>query len=247
MPRPLEGGASGGHVQQDDRENVMQDERPVPVEVEFIADFACPWCYIGWRRLAQAATLRPVDLEVRWSPFLLNPHLPAEGMDRADYLRIKFGGEANAQRIYARIEEAGRESGIDFQFARMRRTPNTIHTQRLVLWSRGLGQERALVDRLFAALFEEGVDIGCKDALVDQAAAAGLDAAAARAFLSGDDRLEDVLRAHVLAERRGVRGVPVFVAARQHAIDGAQPPEVLAALLDLAAVPPVDLAAHPAA
>lgn len=221
----------------------MADGSPVRVEVEFIADFACPWCYIGWRRLALAARLRPVELDVRWSPFLLNPHLPADGMERADYLRIKFGGEDNARRIYARVRQAGRDSGIDFRFELMRRTPSTVHAQRLILWSRGRGAEHLLIERLFAALFEEGIDIGHQDALLDQAEAVGLDRAAAAGFLAGDDRLEEVLRSHVLAERRGVRGVPVFVVDRQHAIDGAQPPEVLAALLDLAAVPPADLAA----
>lgn len=225
----------------------MDEDTRASVEVEFIADFACPWCYIGWRRLGQASALRPVELRVRWSPFLLNPHLPAEGMDRADYLRIKFGGEENAGRIYTRIAQAGRESGIDFHFERMRRTPNTAHAQRLVLWAQDLGLERPLIDRLFAALFEEGIDIGRKEALLEQAASVGLERVAAEAFLAGDGRLEEVLRAHVLAERRGVRGVPVFVVGGQHAIDGAQPPEVLAALLDLGSVPAADLAAHPAA
>lgn len=225
----------------------MNEGHRIPVEVEFIADFACPWCYIGWRRLAQAAALRPVDLEVRWSPFLLNPHLPAEGMDRADYLRIKFGGEDSVNRIYGRIADAGRESGIDFRFDRMGRTPNSVHAQRLVLWARPRRAERALIERLFAALFEEGVDIGRQAALVEQAAAVGLEPGATEAFLAGDEGLEEVLRSHVLAERRGVRGVPVFVVDDRHAIDGAQPPEVLTALLDLAAVPPADLAAHSAA
>lgn len=226
----------------------MPDVKKRLIDVEFIADFACPWCYIGWRRLEQAARLRPgVELRVRWRPFLLNPHLPAEGMDREDYLRIKFGSEANAERIYARITAAGRECGIDFRFDLMRRTPNTAHAQRLVLWAQDAGEEHALIERLFRALFEEGRDITRKTELVDQAVAAGLDGSAAESFLAGDGRLEEVLRAHALAERRGVRGVPVFVVGGQHAIDGAQPPEVLAALLDLAVVPPADLAAHSAA
>lgn len=225
----------------------MNVSHRTPVEVEFVADFACPWCYIGWRRLSQAATLRPVAIDVRWSPFLLNPHLPAEGMDRAEYLRIKFGGEANAARIYARIAEAGQMSGIDFRFERMRRTPNTAHAQRLVLFARAQRMDGALIERLFAALFEQGIDIGDKDALLDQAVLSGLDAHAVRAFLAGDDRLADVLRAHVAAERRGLRGVPVFIVDGKHAIDGAQPPEVLAALLDLAAVPAADRARDPAA
>lgn len=211
------------------------DEVKKRVEVEFIADLSCPWCYIGWRRLLQAAELRPsVALEVRWSPFLLNPHLPADGMDRGDYLRIKFGGEAAARRIYDRIREAAADSGIAFRFDRMARTPNTLDAQRLILWAQSLGRGRALIERLFRALFEEGRDVGRKDELARQAADAGLDGAAVETFLSGDDRLDEVLEAHVIAERRGVRGIPVFVVDGSHGINGAQPAEVLAALLDLA-------------
>ena len=43
------------------------------------------------------------------------------------------------------------------------------------------------------------------------------------------------MAAHQRAERLGVRGVPVFVVDREQAIAGAQPPEVLAGLLDVAA------------
>lgn len=215
------------------------------VEVEFIADFACPWCYLGWRRLEQAAKERPaIRVDVRWSPFLLNPHLPAEGMDRSDYLRIKFGGEAAARRVYERIVEAGGDAGIRFRFEMMRRTPNTVHAQRLILWAEDRGEAGPLIDRLFRALFEEGRDIGSKEELLDQVAAAGLDRVAAGRFLAGEERLDDVLRAHVAAERRGVRGIPVFVVDGRQGINGAQPPEVLAALFDLAGVDPVER--HPA-
>jgi predicted DsbA family dithiol-disulfide isomerase len=44
----------------------------------------------------------------------------------------------------------------------------------------------------------------------------------------------DVEAAHQQAERAGIRGVPVFIMDRQHALTGAQPPEVLADLLDVA-------------
>lgn len=226
----------------------MERDERTRVEVEFIADFACPWCYIGWRRLQLAAGLRPVEVDVRWRPFLLNPHLPMEGMDRAAYLRIKFGGEASVARIYRRIGEAGEESGIDFRFERMRRTPNTVHAQRLTCFAEAEGHgSSALIERLFKALFEEGADIGSKDVLLEQAAAAGLDRSAVMTFLESEEGLDEVLRSHVQAERRGVRGVPVFVVGGAHAIDGAQPPEVLAALLDLAIVPAADARAEPAA
>jgi predicted DsbA family dithiol-disulfide isomerase len=88
---------------------------------------------------------------------------------------------------------------------------------------------------LFRALFKEGRDIGDLDTLIELAASAGLERAEAEAFLRSQDQAKEILAAHQRAERLGVRGVPVFVVDREQAIAGAQPPEVLAGLLDAAA------------
>jgi len=53
-------------------------------------------------------------------------------------------------------------------------------------------------------------------------------------FMRGERLAREVQAAHQQAERVGVRGVPVFIVEREHAISGAQPPEVLAGLLDVA-------------
>ena len=55
-----------------------------PIEVQLIADFACPWCYLGLARFERARAMRPERaIELVWRPFFLNPNLPPEGMDRA--------------------------------------------------------------------------------------------------------------------------------------------------------------------
>ena len=43
-----------------------------------------------------------------------------------------------------------------------------------------------------------------------------------------------MVAAHKQAGRAGIQGVPVFIVGREHAITGAQPPEILADLLDVA-------------
>ena len=213
----------------------MPEREDRAVEVHLIADLACPWCHIGLARLNRARAERPdVSVKVRWWPFMLNPHLPADGMDRAAYVRLKFGGEAAASQIYERIREAGRQDGIEFAFERMTRTPSTLAAHRLILHAQEKGRGEPLMLALFKALFERGEDIGQRDRLIEASAAAGLDAAEAAAFLDGRERAADVIAAHQRAEQIGVRGVPVFVVGGRHAISGAQPPEILTGLLDLA-------------
>lgn len=210
-------------------------EKKGPIQVEMIADLACPWCYLGLARLDKARAMRPVfSVELRWWPYLLNPQLPKEGMDRRTYLRAKFGGDANADRAYAQIRAAGQEEGMDFAFDRIRRTPNTVAAQRLILLAQSRGQGEAVIRALFAAFFEDGIDIGDRNALVDLGEAAGITRDEINTLFSGDTHSADIIRGHQRAQMMGVQGVPVFVVHREHVISGAQAPEVLAGLLDVA-------------
>ncbi len=207
-----------------------------PIEVGLIADLACPWCYLGLVRLDRARAMRPaLPVRLRWWPFFLNPQMPLEGMDRQAYLRAKFGGQANAQNIYARILESGRADGVEFAFERMPRTPNTLLAQRLILLAEERGLAEPMIHSLFQALFVDGRDIGDPNQLIALAAAVGLDPAAVESYLASTEGESEIVAGHRRAEALGVRGVPVFVVDREHAIAGAQPPEVLVGLLDLAA------------
>lgn len=204
-----------------------------PIEVDFVADLACPWCFLGLVRLDRARAMRADwPVRVRWRPFFLNPHMPRDGMDRAAYVRRKFGG--NAKGVYQRIEESGRADGVEFAFERMPRTPNTTLAHRLILFAEEQGAADAVIRALFRALFQEGRDVSRPEVLAVVAEEAGLGRDEVSAFLASDRLERDVVAAHEQAERAGIHGVPVFIVEREHAITGAQPPEVLADLLDVA-------------
>lgn len=79
------------------------------------------------------------------------------GMTRDDYVRAKFGGGDRPRQIYQAIAESGREAGIDFQFSRIKRTPNTVLSHRLVHWSARSERQDEVVGELFKAYFEEGL------------------------------------------------------------------------------------------
>ena len=219
-----------------------------PIEIEFVADLACPWCYLGLVRLDRARAMRPDwPVRVHWRPFLLNPHLPPEGMDRASYVRQKFGGDA--KQVYQRIVDSTRADGVEFAFERMPRTPNTTLAQRLILFAEEQGHADAVIRALFRALFQEGRDVGRPEVLAAIAGEAGLERDEVSAFLAGDRLEHEVLAAHQQAARAGLQGVPVFIVGREHAITGAQPPEILADLLDVAVAArpaPAQLTAPPA-
>jgi predicted DsbA family dithiol-disulfide isomerase len=205
----------------------LGNDNPLPITI--YSDVICPWCYVGKRRFEAAlrAPGMPQQLAVTWRPFELNPDMPAEGMERAVYRARKFGPE-KARQSDRQMAERGREAGIAFAFDRMQRTPNTRLAHRLIWQAGQQGGEaqNALVDRLFKGYFEEGVDIGRKDVLLDLAKAAGLDPLLTRNALDEDDSLEAVLELENEGISMGISGVPYFVLINKYAVSGAQPPEM---------------------
>jgi predicted DsbA family dithiol-disulfide isomerase len=203
--------------------------------VDIVSDTICPWCYIGKRRFEKALQISGrTDVALSWRPFQLNPDMPAEGMTRDDYVRAKFGGGDRPRQIYQAIAESGREAGIEFQFSRIRRTPNTILSHRLIHFSAKNNRQDEVVGELFRAYFEQGQDLGDLDTLVDIALRSGLDALRARRFLLSDEGRQEVVASDVYARRLGINGVPCFIVNRKYAVSGAQPPSAFVEVFNLA-------------
>ena len=207
------------------------------LSVEIVYDLICPWCYLGVRRLLRTFRRRPDLLfDLNWRSFLLNPDMPRTGMARPDYVIRKFGGEERAKRLYASITELGRREGVAFAFDRIRRTPSSVDAHRLVRYAARFGRADAMVEALFSVHFSEGYDIGDHAVLIAIANACGLSTLETKAFLASDDEADTVHADNLRAHRLGINGVPCFVIGGRHAISGAQEPEVIERLLDVAAV-----------
>ena len=205
--------------------------------IEVVHDLVCPWCFLGLRRLMRTLRRRPdLSYDIAWRPFLLNPDMPRLGMARADYVVRKFGGEERARRLYASIAELGRAEGLQFRFERIRRTPSSVDAHRLVRWAGLYGRGADIVEALFSAHFTDGRDIGDAQVLATVAMECGLDGPAALRFLHSDAEIDSVHAENLRAHRLGINGVPCFVIGGRHAIAGAQEPEVIERLLDVALV-----------
>lgn len=206
------------------------------MRIDIYSDTICPWCYIGKKRLEKALAQRPdVEAHIHWRAFQLNPWMPAAGVPREEYLRAKFGS-SDAQRIYATIREVGLTEGIEFRFDLMKRTPNTIQSHRLIAWAAdqdGRDPQGALVEQLFQSYFMHGGDVGNDAVLAEIAGRAGLDSAAAAAFLAGNQYRQEVMAEDATARRMGIQGVPCFIVDGAYAVSGAQEPEYFMPLFDL--------------
>ena len=203
------------------------------IKLDIMSDPICPWCYIGKAHLDRALEAHPDHpFEIEWHPFQLNPDMPAEGMDRRAYLEGKFGGKEAAVRAYAPVVEHAEKAGLTIDFEAMTRTPNTLDAHRVIHWAGIEGKQTLVVAALFRAYFNEGRDIGDHDVLADVADSAGLDAAVIRKLLGTDADTDEIRRRDADSRKMGINSVPTFIVAGQHAVPGAQPPELWAQVIN---------------
>ena len=203
------------------------------ISVDIISDTICPWCFIGKRRFERALEDRPdIEVEVRWRTFQLNPDMPAEGVDRAQYVESKFGSKAQAQAVYDKIRGAGKPEGIPFDFAEIPRTPNTIDSHRLIHWAGSAGAQDAVVERMFERYFTQGADIGDRNELIDIARHGGMDADLVADLFERDEDVELIRKEDEAARAMGVNAVPSFVFAKKYVVVGAQEPAAFTELFD---------------
>ena len=219
------------------------------LQVEVWSDIACPWCYVGKRRLEAAlATLPDPDhVEIVWRSFELDPSAPAvhdPGTPYAERLARKYGtSRAQADAMIDRMTKVGEGEWIDFRFDRVA-TGSTFDAHRVLHLAATRGLQGAAKERLLRAYFTEGAALGEPEALVRLVGEVGLDPEEVRGALSGDAFAREVRADEAQAARMGVTGVPFFLLAGRYGVAGAQPAELLAAALsevrERSAAPPYE-------
>ncbi len=196
------------------------------LKIEVTADVVCPWCYLGWRRLKKALEMKPVEAEIVWKAYQLNPGMPAAGADYKEYMAKKFPPERMRQ-AQARLKELGSEEGVAFNFENITRAPNTGPAHRLIHWAAQEGKLDAVVEGVMKAYFTDGKFIGDEKTLADIGATAGMDRAAIlKKFSEGVDI--DTIKAEDTASKdSGISGVPFYRIGDEITVEGSQPAEDL--------------------
>jgi predicted DsbA family dithiol-disulfide isomerase len=212
----------------------MPQSAPNGVAIDVIADIACPWCYIGKRRLEQViAAFHGIEAHVRWRPYQLEPGLPRDGLGgRAARSRELASEQAEIAR--AGLQAAGREVGLTFAFDKISSSPNTLDAHRLVRLGKIGGIQGKVLERLFKAFFCDGVDIADRRSLVELGIEAGLDRDTVEGLFATRDDILTVQEELATTRRLGVTIVPFFIFGNDVVVPGAGSREMLAAALSKA-------------
>jgi predicted DsbA family dithiol-disulfide isomerase len=207
------------------------------IEIDVWSDIACPWCYLGKRRLATGLAASGAPAQVTWHAFELQPDMPPDGMPSHEFYDKKFGAAGRWASTFAKMTALGAADGITFAFEKMQRAPNTRLAHRAIRIAHALegpAAQDAVVEACFRAHFTDGVDISNREALLAALAGTPIDQGALRERLGWDESLDAVLADEEAAGKIGISGVPFFVAQGKLAMSGAQPADVFAGFLEQA-------------
>jgi len=213
------------------------------LRVDIWSDIACPWCYVGKRRLeAAVAQLDCRDaVHVVWRAFELDPSAPrvrSADVGYAERLAKKYGSSvAQAEGMIERMTAVAAQDGLDFRFDRIR-PGNTFDAHRLLHFAHEHDPNGPLQDvlkeRFLLAYMTEGEPIGEQDVLLRLCCEVGLDEETVRQVLTTDAHARHVRADEAEAAARSITGVPFFVLDGRHAVSGAQPADLLRGALERA-------------
>ena len=191
------------------------------------SDFACPFCWIGEKRLKDAIRDLGVENEVKvtYRAFELDPNAPIKpGANTVERLSAKYGMTAEeARKRVEAIEKMAKDVNLDMKFATVKNT-NTFDAHRLMKFAE-TNYEDSIVDALnfslFTAYFAKNESLSDRKLLLKLAEDAGLDATQSNEVLNSDLYANDVRYDEQEAKERGVTGVPFFVFDGEFAVPGA--------------------------
>ncbi|MCX5568750.1 DsbA family oxidoreductase [Kaistia nematophila] len=194
------------------------------IQIDVVTDIVCPWCFIGVVRLHKVLAENGIAARVVHHPFFLDPSVPPEGIDVAEKLRKRFGGDPSA--MFARVEAEARKSGIALDLSKQPRQRPTAAAHTLIRHALEKGTQDALATALFEAHFMDARNVADPDVLAEIGARFGFSAEEARRIATDPAELEITRQEAAAAAEGGISGVPFFVFNRQLALSGCQPEDV---------------------
>lgn len=177
-------------------------------ELEIFFDLSCPFSLLAKLTIDELQRAAAVPARISWSPCILYPSLPANGIDFQSAHVGKYG--ARARELQRQVERSAASFGLTIDHERIAKVPNTIEAHCAVRFAAQAGRGAEMVEAVLRAYFTEYLDITDRDALETIVARVGLYPGEFRACLDSGQLRADVLAAHADSVQRGARSVPSY-------------------------------------
>ncbi|MBW4689484.1 MAG: DsbA family oxidoreductase [Komarekiella atlantica HA4396-MV6] len=203
--------------------------------IDIFHDTVCPWCRIGKKHLFDALAQWQEEVNIRWHPFLLDDTVPPSGYEFRRFMQERKGiGVAELQYLFDSTRRAGEAAGVKLDFDKVRLAVNTKLSHRLINLAPA-NRKNDVVEAIYQAYFEEGLNIGDINIIVDIGEAYQMEPTELRLQLS-DDTLVEIIAESQFARSIGITSVPFFIINNKVQVNGSCSVEVFLQALNRAAL-----------
>ena len=181
------------------------------IKIKMFSDYICPFCYLGKAIIDKLKN--QFDIELEHVGVEIHPETPICGVDLRKYI-------SETNEMYEDLRSRGKDYGLNF--CNVRVLPNSRKSLILGEYSRRIGKNEEFTDAIFKAYFEDCLDIGKDEVIIDLAKKIGL------TKRDVENALEDPLLQKIYANnciearKHNVTGVPTFIINDAYTIVGAQ-------------------------
>lgn len=190
------------------------------MQITFISDFICPWCYIGITRLDRIIGNTEVPLEVDIMPHLLYPEMPDTGLPKSSFAKKTKHGMGKALKIESEKEQ------IVLNYKKITRIPSSRAAHSWCAHINDKSSKWAFAKEVFKAHFENGQDISDENILNNCAISAGMSKAEVDAIRGAYKNVDTLEKKLLLSQNKFVSVVPSLLLPADILIPGLMEEEI---------------------
>ncbi|MBD8389748.1 DsbA family oxidoreductase [Dysgonomonas sp. BGC7] len=166
------------------------------MKIDIWSDIACPFCYIGKRKLEMALSRFPhkENVELVWHSYELDPRLPKQALQESiyTYFARKYSmTEEEARENMDNTARLAKEVDLNYDFDKLI-VANTSDALRLVKLAKEYGLATEAEEILFKSYFVEGKNISDLVVLSDLGSKIGLKESEIKEMLNSDKYLAEI-------------------------------------------------------
>ncbi|WP_165040304.1 DsbA family protein [Dysgonomonas sp. ZJ709] len=195
------------------------------MKIEIWSDIACPYCYIGKRKLEKALAQFPHKdkVELVWHSYELNPELPKKALDKTFYqyfAETHNTTEAAIKEDHIELIKLAKEVGLDYNFDQLV-VANTSDALRLIKLAKESGLATEAEEVLFKAYFVDSEDISDRSVLIELGVEVGLSQDQIIKMLDSDKYINDIKKDIEYSENElNLEYIPFYLFNNKHIVQG---------------------------
>lgn len=200
------------------------------MKIEIWSDIACPYCYIGKRKLEKALEQFPHkdNVELVWHSYELNPDLPKKTLNSGIYQYYAESFDMTIEKAHqtlAKTAELAKEVDLDYDFDNQI-VANTSDALRLIKLAKEYGLATEAEEALFEAYFIKGKDISDRNTLILIGVQLGIKEEVINTILGSDKYLVEIKQDIEYSESTlNLEYIPFYLFNNKEIVQGSIPSE----------------------